>query len=138
MPFARVGRIDRIRMVKAGLPAQVLTMLAIDMQVSRKRLCSWLGIPSTAAERKAARSEALSQGESERALGVARLLGQVQRIVAQSGAPVAFDAGHWLGEWLEQPNAALGGHIPGEFMDTCDGRDLIEGLLSQMQTGAYA
>jgi putative toxin-antitoxin system antitoxin component (TIGR02293 family) len=134
----RVTPIDRIRLVKEGLPAQMLTTLANDMHVSRKCLCRWLGIQSTTAKRKAARMKVLSHDESERTLGAARLLGQLQWIAAESGAPAGFDLGRWLGEWLEQPNAALGGHSPGEFMDTGDGRDLISGLLRQMQSGAYS
>jgi putative toxin-antitoxin system antitoxin component (TIGR02293 family) len=134
----RDALIDRIRMVKEGLPAQMLATLANDMHVSRKCLCDWLGIQSTTAARKAATKGALSQNESERTLGAARLLGQVQWIFAESGEPAGFDVGRWLGEWLEQPNPALGGHTPGEFMDTGDGRALISRLVSQMQSGAYA
>jgi uncharacterized protein (DUF2384 family) len=82
--------------------------------------------------------EVLSQDESERALGITSLVGQVQKIVSESGSPEGFDAARWTADWLEEPNAALGGKTPGEFMDTADGRALVSGLISQMQTGAYA
>jgi putative toxin-antitoxin system antitoxin component (TIGR02293 family) len=135
---ARVSLLDRIVLVKKGLPAGFLTAVASDMSVPRERLYVWLGIPRTTANRKVNKGETLSQDESERALGMARLVGEVQKIVAESGEPEGFDAARWTAEWLEEPNNALGGRTPGEFMDTADGRALVSGLVAQMQSGAYA
>jgi putative toxin-antitoxin system antitoxin component (TIGR02293 family) len=132
------SQLDRIGIVKTGLPARLLTMLANDMSIPRERLYAWLGIPRTTANRKVSKGETLSQDESERALGIARLVGEVQRVVSESGDPAQFDAARWTAEWLEEPNAALGGHAPGEFMDTADGRGLVSALVAQMQSGAYA
>lgn len=133
-----LGRVDRIGMVKEGLPARLLTTLANDMQIPRERLYGWLGIARTTANRKVKEDELLSQDESERALGIARLVGQVQTMVAESGNLVGFDAARWAANWLEEPNEALGGRAPGGFMDTADGRALVSGLVAQMQSGAYA
>lgn len=133
-----MARLDSIGMVKHGLPARLLTTLASDMRVPRERLYQWIGIARTTANRKVKEGQVLSQDESERALGVARLVGQVQEIVAESGQPDGFDAAAWTASWLEEPNTALGGRIPGEFMDTADGRALVAGLVAQMQSGAYA
>ncbi len=134
----RFGRVDRIGMVKQGLPARLLTTLADDMQVPRERLYRWVGIARATANRKVKANQRLSQDESERALGMARLVGQVQQVVSESGAADGFDAARWTAAWLQEPNAALGGQPPGEFMDTADGRALVSGLVAQMQTGAYA
>jgi uncharacterized protein (DUF2384 family) len=65
----------------------------------------------------------------------------VAQIVAESGEfseSAGFDVARWTAEWLEEPNAALGGKSPGDFMDTADGRGLVSGLVAQMQSGAYA
>lgn len=132
------GRVDRIGMVKEGLPARLLMTLANDMHVPRERLYTWLGIARATANRKVKDDQVLSQDESERALGIARLVGQVQKVVSESGEPEGFDAARWTAEWLEEPNPALGSKPPGEFMDTADGRALVSGLVAQMQTGAYA
>ena len=132
------SRIDRIDGVKAGVSARLLTTLATDMQVSRERLFAWLGIARATANRRIAADETLSQDESERVLGLARLVGQVQKVVTESGRLEGFDAARWTSEWLGQANAALGGHTPGDYMDTADGRALVSGLVAQMQTGAYA
>lgn len=136
--FYSVGRAERIGMVKAGLPARLLATLASDMHIPRERLYGWLGIARTTANRKVKDDAVLSQDESERALGITSLVGQVQKIVSESGSPVGFDAARWTADWLVEPNDALGGRTPGEFMDTSDGRALVSGLVAQMQSGAYA
>jgi putative toxin-antitoxin system antitoxin component (TIGR02293 family) len=132
------SNVDRIGIVKAGLPARLLTTLADDMHVTRERLYRWLGIARATANRKVKADEVLSQDESERALGIARLVGLVEKIVAESGEPAGFDAARWTATWLERPNNALSGKTPGDFMDTADGRALVAGLVAQMQSGAYA
>jgi putative toxin-antitoxin system antitoxin component (TIGR02293 family) len=136
--FYDASNVDRIGIVKAGLPARLLTKLADDMHVTRERLYRWLGIARATANRKVKADEVLSQNESERALGIARLIGLVEKIVAESGEPAGFDAAQWTAAWLERPNNALGGKTPGDFMDTADGRALVAGLVAQMQSGAYA
>ncbi|WP_348756910.1 antitoxin Xre-like helix-turn-helix domain-containing protein [uncultured Aquincola sp.] len=136
--FVDAGQLDRIGMVKQGLPATMLTALADDMSVPRERLYAWLGIARATANRKIAANDLLSQDESERALGIARLVGQVEKIVAESGTAEGFDAARWTAGWLDAPNAALGGRPPGDFMDTADGRALVTSLVEQMQSGAYA
>jgi putative toxin-antitoxin system antitoxin component (TIGR02293 family) len=133
-----VDRVGRIGAVKAGLPAKLLVVLAEDMQITRERLYRWLGLARATANRKVQAGEVLNQDESERALGMAHLIGQVEKIVAESGDPVGFDAALWTAQWLGQPNKALRGQPPGEFMDTADGRALVAGLIAQMQAGTYA
>ena len=133
-----LGQVERINVVREGVPATVLSILADDMHITRDQLYLWAGIPRATANRKIRLSAALSQDESERVLGVARLIGQVEQIVTESGTPEGFDPATWTAAWLAQPAAALGGKSPGEFMDTADGRALVSGLISQMQSGAYA
>lgn len=133
-----LNRAERIGMVKQGVPARLLTTLCADMQVPRERLYGWIGIARTTANRKIKEDSLLSQDESERVLGIARMLGQVQQMVAESGTLPGFDAARWTAQWLTEPNPALDGRSPGEFMDTADGRGLVSSLLAQMQSGAYA
>lgn len=133
-----IDPVERIGMVRQGLPASLLTTLADDMEVARERLYAWIGIARTTANRKIRDDQTLNQDESERALGIARLVGQVQKIVAESGEPQGFDAARWTAQWLGQPNPALGDRTPGEFMDTADGRSLVAALVAKMQSGAYA
>jgi putative toxin-antitoxin system antitoxin component (TIGR02293 family) len=130
--------VDRIEAVRGGIPASLLTTLADDMAVPKDRLYRWLGIARATANRRIKAGEVLSQDEGERALGVARLVGQVERVVAESGNPQGFDAARWTAAWLASPNRSLGGKAPGDFLDTAEGRVLVSGLIAQMQSGAYA
>lgn len=136
--FHDFTRTERIGIVKEGVPAILLIMLAADMNVPRETVFSWLGIPRATANRKVLKKAVLSQDESERALGISRIVGQVDKIVHESGNAEGFDAAKWTAAWLERPNQALGGLRPGQYMDTADGRALVAGLVDQMQSGAYA
>ena len=71
-------------------------------------------------------------------LALARLIGQVEQVVAESGSPEGFNAATWTAGWLTEPVAAVGGRMPGDFLDTADGQALVAGLVAQMQSGAYA
>ena len=138
LEYHDASSVDRIEIVKVGLPARLLATLADDMQVSRERLYGWLGIARATANRRLEADGVLSQDESERVLGMARLVGLVEKIVAESGEPAGFDPARWTATWLQQRNPALGGRTAGDFMDTGDGRALVAGLIAQMQSGAYA
>jgi len=130
--------VDRIDIVKSGVPAKLLVVMSSDMAVPREQIYGWAGIARATANRKVQADGVLSQDEGERALGIARLIGQVEKVVAESGEPEGFDAARWTAEWLEEPNNALGGRTPGVFMDTADGREIVSRLVAQMQSGAYA
>ncbi len=62
----------------------------------------------------------------------------VQRIVNESGDPVAFDARAWTTEWIQEAEPALGGARPIDFMVTAEGSALVETLVLRMQAGAYS
>jgi len=97
-----------------------------------------LGLAVSTFNRKLANRQVLSRDESERVLGLAKLVGQVQVMVEQSGDVRGFNANHWFANWIDTPVPALGGHRPCEYLDTAEGRDLVSGLLAKMQSGAYA
>lgn len=79
--------------------------------------------------------------DSEKIVGLAKLVGQVETMLDQSGDPELmkdFDARKWLARWIEEPIPALGGKRPADYMDTFEGQEMVSRLLSMMQTGAYA
>lgn len=130
--------VDRVALVKAGVPATYVKVLSARMNVSMERFYRTLGLARPTVDRKVRLSKALNPDESERVLGIARLIGQAQSLVRESGGPKAFDAATWIAAWLERPLPALGGKPPALFMDTADGRALVADLLAQDQSGAYA
>ena len=80
----------------------------------------------------------LQRAEGERVLCVARLVGQVQNIVDESGDPQGFDATAWVSRWLNEPLPALGGVRPLDLLDTTAGQALVSNTLAQIHSGAYA
>jgi hypothetical protein len=74
---------------------------------------------------------------SDRAIVIAEMVAQVQRMVEESGNPEGFDAKTWLDDWLTRPLPALGGDCAGNWLDTADRRTVIFTILACTQSGAY-
>jgi putative toxin-antitoxin system antitoxin component (TIGR02293 family) len=134
----RASKMQRVALVKKGVPARYTRLLAGRMRMSKKKFYTTVGLSRATVDRKLKVNKRLNPDESERVMGIARLMGQAQSLVEESGGPVEFDAARWLAEWLDHPLPALAGRRPGEFMDTADGRALVSDLLAQQQSGAYA
>lgn len=135
--FWNLCRNERIELLRCRLPASLVDRLSEEMQITREQLSNWLGLAQRRPRTRLG-DEKLSLADSERVLGIARLIGQVETIVAESGDATGFNAAEWTGRWLSGPNRALAQRSPGDFMDTADGRDLAFGLVAQLQSGAYA
>lgn len=133
-----VAPIARIELVRDGVPAEAVSAIAEEMNIARERLYAMLGLARATIERKLRHGHRLGPDESERVIGIARLIGQVQEIVTASGDPAGFDAARWVAGWLGRPLPALGGRQPSAFMDTAEGRDIVAGLIAQTQSAAYA
>ena len=73
------------------------------------------------------------------AIGMIKLLGMAQDIVDDSTADEArsFDTVKWLGQWIERPQAALGGRKPADYLDTPTGLEIVAQLLGAIRSGAY-
>jgi len=134
----RAGVIDRVNIVKDGVPALYVNVLTERMGIPKDKFYRTIGLMRPTVDRKVRTSKLLNQDESERVMGIARLLGQAQSLVQESGGSEKFDGARWVAAWLDRPLPALGGKRPGEFMDTADGRTLVADLLAQQQSGAYA
>lgn len=134
----RAEPLARVRLIKEGLPADFLDRLSRQMNMPKERLLPALGIAQATVSRKVRESKPLSSDDSERALGMARLVGQVEAMVQESGEPDEFNAAEWVAQWLEEPLAALGGQSPADLMDTAEGQAIVSNLLARMQSGAYA
>jgi putative toxin-antitoxin system antitoxin component (TIGR02293 family) len=128
----------RVALVKQGVPSEALGLLAADMGITKEQLYATLGVPRATMERKVRQRRRLNQDESERVVGIARLVGQVEQMVRESGNLEGFDAARWVAAWLERPVPALAGARPGSLMDTAEGREIVSTLVAQMQSGAYA
>jgi putative toxin-antitoxin system antitoxin component (TIGR02293 family) len=130
--------IERIEQIKRGVGARQVFALAEQLDTTQDRLMQHLGLPRATMVRKSRARQNLSTEQAERVVGLAKIIGQVQTMVQESGNPEGFVAAHWVGQWLERPNSALGGRRPADLMDTVAGQELVGGVLAKMQSGAYA
>src|ERR1035437_7313984 len=129
---------DRIKFIKDGVPADYVVRISKSMGITRESLFNVLGLPKSTIERKITHNQVLPPDQGERILGLAKLVGQVQVMVEQSGDPRGFDAAEWVASWITAPSPALGGDTPASYMDTSEGQELVSGLIAKMQSGAYA
>lgn len=134
----RAAPMDRIKLVKARLPASQAKTILSALAMPSGSASRALKVPVSTLNRKTKTREALTQDESERVLGLARLIGQVQAMVDESGDPSGFDARAWTARWLSEPLPALGGTRPLDLMDTMEGQSLVAEALARIQSGAYA
>ncbi|MGB8421336.1 antitoxin Xre-like helix-turn-helix domain-containing protein [Paraburkholderia sp.] len=124
--------------ISAGIDAAQVARIAQSMDLRQDQLAMRLGLSVSMIDRKVHAGEKLSPQQGERVVGIAKLIGQVQTMVEESGDPAAFDAATWMAAWLDTPLPALGGACPSQYMETADGRELLANLLQMMQSGAYA
>jgi putative toxin-antitoxin system antitoxin component (TIGR02293 family) len=131
--------IQLVDIERAGVQGILLKDLSKRMEIPSSRIFAMLGVPKATAEKKAAAGEMVAGRGGQAALGMVRLLGIANRIVANSTAKEArsFDSAKWLGQWIERAQPSLGGRKPADLLDTPTGVDVVARLLGSIESGAY-
>ncbi|QWT21958.1 MbcA/ParS/Xre antitoxin family protein [Bacillus sp. NP157] len=132
---------EKSNIVRDGLSTAFVKQMATDLMIDQSVLTDSMGIARSTFTRKARKQEVLSSGESAVVLGLARIVGEIERILTESGDPEqlkTFDLTEWVGAWLREPVAALGGLPPLAYMDNPYGQETVLQLVGQMQSGAFA
>ena len=129
---------DRIALTRQGIPASEAKRIFADLMPSQGAGFKALNLSTATVNKKAKNGENLSPEESERIIGFAKLLGQLEAMIEDSGDPINFDAKAWMGRWLSEPLPAFGGLRPADLVDTMEGQGLVSAALAQIQSGAYA
>jgi putative toxin-antitoxin system antitoxin component (TIGR02293 family) len=130
--------LERISLIKQGVPAAEVKRLLTDLNIGQGAGLKALNLPSATVNKKAKTGDLLSREESERVIGLARLVGQLEAMVEASGDGSAFDAHAWIARWLAEPLPAFGGACPLDLIDTMEGQGLVSSALAKLQSGAYA
>ena len=138
----RVSRATPMEIVlteRAGVHAKLIKDLSKHMAIPASRLFAILGVPKATAEKKVAAGEMVAGQGGQAVIGMIRLLGIAQDMVANSTSDDArsFDAAKWLGRWIEVPQPSLGGRKPAELLDTPTGVEIVARLLGAIESGAY-
>jgi len=134
----QVEPIDRIKLIRDGVPARYINVISDSMGITKDTLFKFLNLPKSTIDKKSVANQVLPIEQGERLIGMAKLVGQVESIVFESGNPDGFNAAKWVAQWLEKPSPALGGEKPSAYLDTISGQEMISDLLAKIQTGAYA
>ncbi|MGE0222116.1 MAG: antitoxin Xre/MbcA/ParS toxin-binding domain-containing protein [Acetobacteraceae bacterium] len=133
----RASPLERIAAIKRGLRATEAKRIIADLAIGQGAALKSLNLSPATLNKKAKHDQTLSPAESERVIGIARLVGQVEAIVQESGDPEGFDATGWMSRWLQESLPALGGARPIDLMDTMEGQALVSVALARIQSGAY-
>jgi putative toxin-antitoxin system antitoxin component (TIGR02293 family) len=120
---------DLARLVRRGLPATSVTVLADKLDVGNAALSRKLGIPQRTLTRRLSRRARLTAAESDRTARLARVYASAVEMIGDEGRAV---------EWLRTPNRALGGDRPLDQLDTDLGARSVEDILGRIAYGVYS
>jgi putative toxin-antitoxin system antitoxin component (TIGR02293 family) len=134
----RASPLERISLIKRGVPASEVKNLFVDLHIGQGVGFKALNLSTATVNKKAKKGDVLSSEESERVIGFARLVGQLEAMIEESGNRTGFDARAWMARWLTAPLPAFGGARPADLIDTMEGQGLVSSALAKLQSGAYA
>jgi len=117
------------QLVREGIPAQALLVLAERTGLRQADVSSRFGIPQRTLTRRLAQHSRLSASESDRAVRLARVY---------SNALETLGSEEKAAEWLKTPNRALGGGRPLDQLDTDPGVREVEDVLGRIAYGVYS
>ncbi|MGH9606519.1 MAG: type II RES/Xre toxin-antitoxin system antitoxin [Terracidiphilus sp.] len=120
---------DLAQLVRDGIPAQALLVLAQRTGLRQADFSSRFGIPQRTLTRRLAQHARLTAAESDRTVRLARIY---------SLALETLGDGDKAAEWLKTPNRALRGARPLDQLDTDPGVREVEDVLGRIAYGVYS
>ena len=120
---------DLAQLVRKGLPATSITVLARRLDVGNSVLSRKLGIPQRTLTRRLSHRARLTAAESDRTVRLARVYANAVEMIGDEEKAVA---------WLQTPNRALGGARPLDQLDTDVGAREVEDILGRIAYGVYS
>ncbi len=131
--FKRLGLPSRgrplTRAVHEGFPVAVLERLSDELDAPQKMVLLAVGIaPATLKRRRV--SGHLNRAESDRVYRLTSIFQQAIQLFEGDEAMAR--------EWLEQPEKALGGRTPLEYLETEAGATEVEDLIGRLEHGIIA
>lgn len=134
----RATPLERIKMIRQGVAASEAKRMFSELLIGQGAAFKALNLSTATINKKAKQGETLSPDESERVVGFASLVGQLEAMIQDSGDLTNFNARGWMARWLTEPLPAFGGARPADLVDTMEGQRLVSSALAQIQSGAYA
>jgi putative toxin-antitoxin system antitoxin component (TIGR02293 family) len=119
--------LDIARLIRAGLPVDVIDTLIGDRMVTPDEVSRIIIPPKAVSERR--RKGGLTPEQSGRVIRVARIF---------ADALETFGSRDKALTWMRRASAALGGEAPIDLLDTEEGARLVESLLGRIAHGLAA
>ncbi len=120
---------DLAALVRQGLPAQAVAILAEQLHLGKGDVSERLGIPQRTLTRRLSDQSRLTTAESDRTVRLARVYATAVEMIGNQEKAV---------EWLRTPNRALGGEKPIDQIDTDPGVRDVEDVLGRIAYGVYS
>ncbi len=119
---------DWVPLVRQGLPSASVDAVVRITRITQSELAHALAIPErTLARRK--REGALSPEESAKFVRFARVVERAETVFEDPDSAL---------NWLQSPNASLGGVTPLSLLDTDIGADSVLDTLGRIEHGVFA
>lgn len=120
---------DLADLVREGLPATSVIVLAERLEIGKTVLSGKLGIPLRTLTRRLSQRSRLTAAESDRMVRLARVYANAVEMLGDDERAA---------EWLRTPNRVLGGERPLDQLDTDIGAREVEDLLGRIAYGVYS
>lgn len=120
---------DLAQLIRRGLPAVTVTVLAEILHLGNSELGRKLGIPQRTLTRRLSHASRLTPAESDRTVRMARVYASAVEMIGDREKAIA---------WLGTPNRALGGDKPLDLLDTDLGARMVEDILGRIAYGVYS
>ncbi len=115
-------------LVRKGIPAQSLFLLARRLDLRQAEISEKIGIPQRTLTRRLQRRARLTAAESDRTVRLAQVY---------TAAIDALGSEQKAAQWLKTPNRALRGGRPLDQLDTDPGVREVEDVLGRIAYGVY-
>jgi putative toxin-antitoxin system antitoxin component (TIGR02293 family) len=116
-------------LVRHGMPARVLDILATRLNIPVGEVQIIAGIPPATAARKRGGNETLRPMLSDRLFRIASVYTLAKQVLENDDKAAT---------WLQEPNRALHGERPLDMLDTEVGTREVELILNRLEHGVYS
>ncbi len=116
-------------LVREGLPAKSLLLLAERLNLRQGEISEKIGIPQRTLTRRLADHSRLTAAESDRAVRLAQVYATAAETLGDDDKAAS---------WLKTPNRALRGARPIDQLDTDPGVREVEEILGRIAYGVYS
>jgi putative toxin-antitoxin system antitoxin component (TIGR02293 family) len=120
---------DLADLVRKGLPASSVALLAGKLSIGSAALSRKLGIAQRTLTRRVSRQSRLTVAESDRTARLARVYANAVEMIGDEDRAV---------QWLLTPNRALSGDRPLDKVDTDVGAREVEDVLGRIAYGVFS